>query len=81
LYPWYAVWPVMTASLLPIKTHKYLIWFTVVLSFALELRNLPYMWMGYYEGPGPALRFWFTAIPIALYAAFVGYSYFVKRKS
>lgn len=80
LYPWYAVWLVMTASLLPFKSHRYLLGFTIVLTFALELRNLPYMWMGYYEGPGPALRFALTVIPIALYAGYVGYRYLAKRK-
>jgi hypothetical protein len=80
LYPWYAVWLVMTASLLPIKKHKYLIWFTIILTFALELRNLPYMWMGYYEGPGPALRFALTVIPVVLYAGYVGLRNLTKRK-
>lgn len=80
LYPWYAVWLVMIASLLPIKRYRYLIWFTIVLTFALELRNLPYMWMGYYEGPGPALRSGLTVIPIVLYAGYVGFRYLAKRK-
>ena len=80
LYPWYAVWLVMTASLLPMKKHKYLILFTIVLTFALELRNLPYMWMGYYEGPGPALRFALTVIPVVLYAGYIGFRYLAKRK-
>ena len=79
LYPWYAVWLVMTASLLPIKKHSHLIWFTIILSFALELRNLPYMWMGYYGGPGPALRSGLTILPIALYAVYAGFAYFRKR--
>jgi hypothetical protein len=80
LYPWYAVWLVMTASLLPFKSHRYLLGFTIVLTFALELRNLPYMWMGYYESPGPALRFGLTVIPIVLYAGYVGFRYLAKRK-
>jgi len=41
--------------------------FTTVLTFALELRHLPYMWMGYYEAPGPILRLFLTMIPIAIY--------------
>lgn len=56
LYPWYALWLITPAALLPYKSHKFLWQFTIVLSFALELRNLPYMWMGYYEGVGPLLR-------------------------
>ncbi len=67
LYPWYAVWLVSTASLLTFKSHRFIYWFTIVLSFALELRNLPYMWMGYYEGPGPFLRTLVTIVPIMVF--------------
>jgi hypothetical protein len=80
LYPWYAVWLIATAALLPLKNHRFIFGFTIVLSFALELRALPYMWMGYYEGPGPALRLAFTIIPIVLYAGYVGFRYLEKRK-
>lgn len=80
LYPWYAVWLIATASLIPIKSHRYIFGFTIILSFALELRALPYMWMGYYEGPGPALRLGFTIVPIVLYAGYVGFRYLAKRK-
>ncbi len=80
LYPWYAVWLVATAALLPFASHRYLWGFTIVLSFALELRNLPYMWMGYYEGPGPALRSGLTVIPLVFYAGYLGFRYLAKRK-
>lgn len=80
LYPWYAVWLVMTASLLPFNRHRYLIGSAIVLTFALELRHLPYMWMGYYEGPGPLLRFGLTAIPLVLYLGYLGFIAFRKRR-
>lgn len=67
LYPWYAVWLVCIVSFLSIKKHMWLYGFTTVVTFALELRHLPYMWMGYYEGPGPILRLLLTMIPIAIY--------------
>lgn len=68
LYPWYAVWLIAVASLMDIKKQKFIAGFSVALSFALELRHLPYMWMGYYEGPGPILRTFLTIIPVAIYA-------------
>lgn len=67
LYPWYAVWLIAVASLMDIKKQTFIAGFSIVLSFALELRHLPYMWMGYYEGPGPILRTIFTFIPIVFY--------------
>lgn len=79
LYPWYAVWLVATASLLDMKKHALLIGVTVVLTFALELRHLPYMWMGYYEGPGPLLRTLLTVIPVGMYIVYVGIRHLVKK--
>ncbi|MCX6791899.1 MAG: hypothetical protein NT149_02575 [Candidatus Gottesmanbacteria bacterium] len=73
LYPWYAVWLIATASLLPLKNHRYIFGFTIVLSFALELRALPYMWMGYYEGPGPIFRVLLTVLPVAFYLLFFAF--------
>lgn len=67
LYPWYAVWLVSTASLLPLKSNRLIYLFTIVLTFSLELRNLPYMWMGYYEGPGPMVRTLLTVFPVTLF--------------
>ncbi len=77
LYPWYAVWLVTTASLLPLKSHRFIFWFTIVLSFALELRHLPYMWMGYYEGPGPMLRLVLTVVPVV---AFLVWHVWIKKQ-
>lgn len=67
LYPWYAIWMISICALLKYEQHKKLWEFTVVLSIALELRNLPYMYMGYYGGPGPILRTILTFVPIAGY--------------
>ena len=70
LYPWYAVWFISIISMLPITSNGILFGFTVALSIGLELRHLPYMWMGYYEGPGPVLRIALTILPVALYFLF-----------
>lgn len=67
LYPWYAVWLISIASFLSPKRYARIWEFTIVLSFALELRNLPYIYMGYYGGPGPMLRMLVTVIPVGLY--------------
>lgn len=80
LYPWYAVWLVGMASLLDMKKYAGLMWFTVVLSFALELRHLPYMMMGYYEGPGPMLRILVTVVPIAIYLFYIGIRYMMRKQ-
>lgn len=77
LYPWYAVWTIVIASFMDIKKHSTIVWFSIILSLALELRHIPYMWMGYYEGPGPVLRFWLTIVPILIFSMIV----IVKRIS
>ncbi len=81
LYPWYAVWLVCIVSFLPIKKHMWLYGFTTVLTFALELRHLPYMWMGYYEGPGPVLRTILTVVPVGIYIVYTGMQYLSKRQN
>jgi len=79
LYPWYAVWLVTIAACLDRKKYSLLIGFTMVLSFALELRHIPYMYMGYYEGVGPLARTLLTMIPIAIYGGYIGYKKVIKK--
>lgn len=81
LYPWYAVWLISVASFMDLKKQTFIAGFSVVLSFALELRHLPYIWMGYYEGPGPILRIVFTVIPVFVYLCFSAYSYLANRRA
>ncbi len=80
LYPWYAVWLIATVSLLPFKSNRFIFGFTIVLSFALELRALPYMWMGYYEGVGPLLRTLVTVVPVGIYLFYIGIQYVLIKK-
>jgi hypothetical protein len=63
LYPWYAVWFLSTAAFLPYSKYAWLWQFCIALSLGLEFRHVPYMAMGYYEGPGPMLRTVLTVIP------------------
>jgi len=71
LYPWYAIWFLSTAAFLPYPKYSLLWQFLIVLSFGLELRHVPYMAMGYYEGPGPLLRTVFTVIPFLIWFVYV----------
>ena len=80
LYPWYAVWLIGVASLMDMKKNWLIISFTIVLSFSLELRHLPYMWMGYYEGLGPFLRTLLTLVPIGMYISSIGIRYVLKKQ-
>jgi len=80
LYPWYGVWLVTIAACFDIKKHTLLLWGTIVLSFALELRHLPYMYMGYYEGIGPLLRTLFTVLPMLGFGVYVLYRKLLKNK-
>ena len=72
LYPWYAVWLVSIAAFLDVKKHPFLIGWTLCLSCALELRHLPYIYMGQYGGFGPMARTLLTIIPLGLYIAVYG---------
>lgn len=71
LYPWYAVWLISVAAFLPLLRYKRTAEFTIVLSFALELRHIPYMVTGTYASPGPLLRVLVTIIPVTAYVLWV----------
>jgi hypothetical protein len=67
LYPWYAVWFITTLSFLPYKQYRWVWTAVIALSMGLELRHIPYMVMGYYEGPGPIARTVLTCIPVVIW--------------
>jgi len=67
LYPWYAIWFLSFAAFLPYPKYALFWQFCIALSLGLELRHVPYMAMGYYEGPGPILRTMMTVIPVAVW--------------
>ncbi|HUD20172.1 MAG TPA: hypothetical protein VMR81_07050 [Patescibacteria group bacterium] len=78
LYPWYAVWFFLFAVVMPSDIAWFEQGLTIAFSIGLELRNLPYMFMGYYAGPGPTLRTLLTVVPVGLY---VVWSLRMKRNS
>lgn len=81
LYPWYAVWLVAIAACLDGKKHSLLLGFTIILSFALELRQLPYIYMGYYEGVGPMARTLLTITPILIFGVYRFGKKYVKKSN
>lgn len=65
LYPWYAVWLLCFAALLPWeKRYRFVRGLSITLSIGLEFRHVPYIFMGYYEWPGPMLRTIVTIVPV-----------------
>ena len=79
LYPWYAVWFLCPAAFLPYPRYARFWQFCIALSLGLELRHVPYMAMGYYEGPGPLLRTFFTVVPISIYILYIGMQHVLKK--
>ncbi len=80
LYPWYAVWLIVFAAFFDMKKHSFLIGWTLCLSCALELRHLPYIYMGYYGGFGPMARTLLTVIPLGIYVAVYGVRKYHEHK-
>lgn len=73
LYPWYAIWFITFVSLISSKLIRS---FVILLSFALLMRYIPYMWTGYYFGITPIFREILTIIPILF---FLIYSIFKNK--
>ena len=76
MYPWYAVWLIPFAALLPRKKYAFLQEGTVVLTFALMLRYIPYIYTREYAGLNQIARTTVTIVPVAFYCLY----YFLKRK-
>lgn len=69
MYPWYAVWWIMFASLIPITKQSFIHGFSFWLSFGLMLRYLPWIATREYGGITPMTRIILTAIPVIIYGA------------
>lgn len=76
LYPWYAVWFLSFAALIPMKKRSFtphhrdagfIHGFSIALCMGLSLRHLPYILTRVYEGPGPMLRMILTILPVGAY--------------
>lgn len=74
IYPWYAIWFLGFVPFLPTK--KFIIKASVVLSFSLLLRYVPYMYLGTYLSPTPILKNVISFIPLSLFSIY----YVFKKK-
>ncbi len=81
LYPWYALWFLPFAAILASQKKTFETGLAIAFTFGLELRPIPYMVMGYYEGPGPMYRIMLTCVPVAVYIVYWFFSRIKKRTS
>lgn len=65
IYPWYAIWflPFFFLS----YQNRLALFFSVVFSFSLMLRYIPYMILGSYLSPTPQLKQLFTVLPVVIF--------------
>lgn len=74
IYPWYAIWFIGFIPLLPTK--KFVLIASIILSFSLSLRYVPYMLLGTYLFPTPILKNVISFVPIFLFSIY----YVLKKK-
>lgn len=67
LYPWYAIWFLTFAAVIPITKRSFIHGFTIALCIGLSFRHLPYILTREYGGAGPTLRMVFTLVPSMSY--------------
>lgn len=67
MYPWYAVWWLVFAALIPITKQSFIHGFSFWLSLGLMLRYLPWIVTREYGGITPITRIVLTVIPVGLY--------------
>lgn len=64
IYPWYAIWFIAFVALIP--KYKFLRLVTLLLSFVLLLRYIPFMYLGTYFGPTPLIKAIITFVPLII---------------
>lgn len=65
MYPWYALWLVPFAALLP--KDRFIRGFTLALTFGLSFRHVHYIATAEYAGTGPMYRTLVTIIPVVIF--------------
>lgn len=69
LYPWYAIWFLSFAALLPHRKVEFIHNLSIAFSFGLLFRHLPYIATREYGGLAPLWRTILTLVPVAIYIA------------
>lgn len=65
IYPWYAIWFLV---FIPIATKNRIIEISsIIFSFSLMLRYIPFMYLGTYFGPTPLIKILVTFVPVFAY--------------
>ena len=68
LYPWYSIWFIVFATLIPSKIIKT---FVVFLSLGMMLRYIPYMYVGDYLNWMPGVKSILTIAPTLLFLIYL----------
>lgn len=68
MYPWYAVWWLMFAALIPITKKSFIHGFSFWLSFGLMLRYIPWIATREYGGMTPIVRIILMILPVVAYS-------------
>lgn len=74
IYPWYAIWFLIFSSL--VSSRKVLLYISIVFSFALLFRYVPFMFSGTHAGLTPLIKSIITFLP----PLFVGLYLILKKK-
>lgn len=78
VYPWYWIWVFSFITLLVKK--KDVVFFSIVFSFFLMFRYVPFMMWGNHFGITPMIKNLLTGIPLALFASWTVFSFFKNHE-
>lgn len=67
VYPWYAVWWLSFAALIPFTTRSFIHEFSLVVSFSMMLRYIPWIATREYGGVTPIIRETLSLFPVAMF--------------
>jgi hypothetical protein len=79
IQPWYLLY-VLPFAALSYKT-KWFYWPVTVLSLGLLLQYLPYLYLGNWDPPVPAIKFWLTISLLAIGALYIVVSFLIRPRT
>jgi hypothetical protein len=77
IYPWYAVWFLSFIALF--TQRKYFVTSSIIVSFFLLLRYIPYMYLGTHFGITPVIKIFLTFAPVVVLLLFVAHKKYLLR--
>jgi hypothetical protein len=78
LYPWYTVWLIAFAALA--IRNRFIFYLSIVISFGVLFRYVPFMLLGTHLGPTPLIKILVTLVPVLIFLFVISIKHLINFK-